>query len=307
MARPVRGNPIRWIDITIKEADAEVKQLQEAFGEHCKSWAFQLEEGKGGYRHYQCRIVLHDKARLHEAKARLKLPRSAHLSPTNGNCRNFLYVEKPDGRLAGPWSHKDGRCQWLNVVRDQERPWQREVGNFPYDRRLVHFIYDPNGGAGKSTFAQYHSYRFGAVYITGWNDPKEVVQSTFAQVSDNQDEVFIILDLPRVRLSRDKFYELFNNLESIKNGCLQEYRYKFQRKFIGRSRVVVFSNWRIERDDRLSADRWRLYELTGDYELVEALEHPPDPEAVAAHEDLIAAQERGEAYGYGEQAQWPDF
>ena len=59
-------NAIAVYDFTLKEDGVTVKDLSEFCKNWSKKWVFQLEQGDGGYRHYQGRLSLIKKRRVGE-------------------------------------------------------------------------------------------------------------------------------------------------------------------------------------------------------------------------------------------------
>ncbi len=89
-------------DFTLPETDNPPAAVRAWLKEKCKKWCFQLEEGDGGYIHYQGRISLKVKSRHGPQRT------GAHWSPTtNENRDNNFYVTKPETRINGPWKDTD--------------------------------------------------------------------------------------------------------------------------------------------------------------------------------------------------------
>ncbi len=239
---------------------------------YAKKWIFQLEEGLDTkYLHYQIKWDLRSKMR---GSSLSHLLRDAgitgfHLSPSHD--KSFKYVMKDLTRVAGPWRDEPPLPPKMKVVEDTKHGWQSSLEAMPFDDRKVIFVCDPVGGNGKSTWSQYRAWKHDSVLVKQWQHPSQVTQAIFAQLPTDEkyvDHCEIIVDCTRASLSEDGRKELASALEGAKDGFIQEFRYKYQRKYLGSTRLIVFSNWRFTKSDHLSRDRWSCWSISGDRTLV---------------------------------------
>lgn len=103
--------PLYTFDMTIwHDQCSDRGQLLKFLREHCKKWAYQLEQnGDDGKLHWQCRVSLIKKKRKSEFLAVLPFPHSS-VSPSSSSVhegQNFNYTMKADTRVEGPWTDKD--------------------------------------------------------------------------------------------------------------------------------------------------------------------------------------------------------
>jgi len=260
-----------WVyDLTIKESQNPKILLITAFKALAKKWVFQEEQGSSGtgYRHYQCRLNLQAKLRattLYTKLTSLGIT-GVHISPTsNAGKLGFTYVMKSDTRIAGPYKDSDIPVPThLNVVEEHKMSWEEQVEQLTFDMRSIHFICDTEGLQGKSTWSLYRHIRHKAIYITAWDEPIQVFQAVYSsvQASPAFSRHEIIIDLPRSRLPQPKLYQLWTILEGIKNGYIQEYRYQHRKAYLGPTRLIVFSNYRLEPGQHLTRDRAHHYTIT---------------------------------------------
>ncbi len=265
-----------WVyDLTIKSLNNTPEGITTAFKSIAKKWTFQEEEGETtGYRHYQARLNLQSKLRLGTLASTLESLgiTGVHITPTsNAGKQGFTYVMKDDTRIAGPWRDSDMLIpDHLEIVNESKYDWQSQVERLPYDMRKIHFICDPAGCMGKSTWSLYRHVKYKSAYITAWDEPIQVFQALYASVKESPpfSTHEIIIDLPRNRLSDTKLGQLWTILEGIKNGYVQEYRYQHRCVYLGKTRLIVFSNYALEPGSKLTRDRAKHYSIAFD-ELIE--------------------------------------
>lgn len=129
--------------------------------------------------------------------------------------------------------------------------WQQqlftELEGEPHKRRVI-WIWSPEGGTGKSTFAKHVAIKLNALVVTrGGSD--DIIHAY-----DNQK--IVIFDYPR---STDPTYIHWNLFEELKNGMTFSKKYNSRQKIFDCPHVVVFSN--IDPSDymhKLSDDRWKI-------------------------------------------------
>lgn len=251
------NNPVFVYDLTIPEEGNTRDSIEQAFELHAKKWTYQLEQGEGGYRHYQCRISLVKKQRIKpviETFAEFK----AHVSPTSAkNMGNDFYVMKEDTRVEGPWTNVK-----IFIPRDVRKmtqlfPWQEKMLELIKieEDRIIHYIYDPNGNNGKSSFVRYCDVYGHGKFIPPINDAKDVCQA----VCCLGEQKCYFLDMPR-SMPKDKLQSLYAAIEQVKSGSVYDTRYKLKQLIMDPPNVVIFGN-QMPNIELLSVDRWRIYTI----------------------------------------------
>lgn len=252
-------NPICCYDITIREEDCERDEIQDFCSTHCKKWGFQLEQGEGGYRHYQLRVSLKKRTRLNQFIKFIQeeyFP-TAHISITSTKCKNdYKYVTKEEGRLEGPWCWDDkpiprqirGISLW---------PWQQKVVDSAenWDPRTINIIIDKEGCKGKSickTYITCHNY--GSV-IPPLTEYKDIVAATMGM----KNKKMFIVDMPRA-MKKEKLKGFYSAIESIKDGHVFDTRYTYREEIFDSPVIWVFTNM-IPNRALLSSDRWKYWEI----------------------------------------------
>lgn len=238
-----------------------------------KHYTIQLEEGDGGYRHYQGRISLIKKRREAEKYILLALfpddTAPNYLAPTtNPEHRkgDAFYQMKTDTRILGPWTDKDEKIYIPRQVREMNglRPFQQYIfdDGDKWDTRHVNLVYCPNGNIGKSRLVAYcRAYQKGRA-LPPVNDYKDLLR----MVCDLPTSKLYLFDMPR-SLNKDKLYQFFSAVETIKDGYAYDDRYHFKEKVFDCPNIWIFSNTYPD-TTLLSADRWKIWTVNDAYELV---------------------------------------
>ena len=134
-------------------------------------------------------------------------------------------------------------------------PWQRDLiemfNQYSENDRVIFWIYDPVGGAGKSYFCDYMSDK----------DPMNVI------VMDNQmsrdiscaygGQKYVLFDFVREEEHDIKY----GVLEKLKNGRIFSAKYESHVKVFKKPTVCVFAN-HVPRVKMLSIDRWKIYKVS---------------------------------------------
>ena len=151
------SNKISVYDLTIPSGKVSLDDIFKDFIKYCKNYVFQLEKGKTGYEHYQCRIRLKVRDRISKV---IKMFPFAHVSVTSTECKDDdFYVMKDDTRIKGPWSDKKQRVP--RQIRDIVlRPWQQKIVDMieKWDTRTINIVIDEKGNIGKTILATYVGY-----------------------------------------------------------------------------------------------------------------------------------------------------
>lgn len=257
------SNPIWVYDLTIKAENYSIALVKEVFKSIAKKWVFQLEEGKGGFRHYQCRINLRERKRLKELVTDMHQHGVTEMkvSPTHkSNKQRWTYVMKEDTRQDGPWSDRDMNLPpRLQVTLDNPKPWQSKLDTFGKDDRKIHFVVDLAGNSGKTTYALARAAKDPlCLYVKMTSSVEQIEQALFAKLAEYEafQSITVFINIPRTHSMNEKEKaRLANLLETIKDGHVTEFRYKYQEAWINLSKVVVFTNEDLQIRNKLSADR----------------------------------------------------
>lgn len=248
-------------DITWAWSD-EIETWKDFMRGYAKKWAFQKEQGEGGYLHGQGRMSLTSKKELHILCELMKSEglTGFHLSPTCttvAKSADMFYVMKKDTRIDGPWSDKDVvedkiMTRQLDKIKELY-PWQKSVKEYlkNWDDRQIMCIVQPSGDVGKSGFCEYLEYHDLAYEIPPMNDMQDIMQCI---MGINLKWKSFTIDMPKA-MKKDKLAGFFAGLECLKNGVAYDKRYAFKKRRFDRPNIIVFTN-SMPDTDLLSQDRW---------------------------------------------------
>jgi len=284
-SKKVSDNACCVYDFTLFDK-INVGDIREHLKKHCKKYCFQLERGEETEKeHFQGRFSLKIKKRKTEAVNLFKdLWKKFHLSITSKeNKGNNFYVTKEDTRLEGPFSDEND----VYIPRDirsikELRPWQKSLIDMlrTYNERIVDVVFDKGGNIGKSTLTRYMMLFDDAELLPFCNDYKDIMRMAF----DVGPKKTYLIDMPRA-INKEKLYQFFSGIETLKSGYCYDDRYKFTRRLFDRPRICIFTN--VEPDQTLlSKDMWKIWTVI-DNQLkpyktpADELEFIPDEEAGA--------------------------
>lgn len=134
--------------------------------------------------------------------------------------------------------------------------WMQELIDYikgPRDYRKIYWIWDLEGGKGKTRFCKYLLKRFkDCVYFTGGR----TMDITSQLLECEYDPKLCLFDLPR----SNEGHIAYNALEQIKNGLINSSKYKGGFKMFDSPHVIVFANFKPELSE-LSSDRWIIKQI----------------------------------------------
>jgi len=270
------ASPLCQYDFTIKADGLTYTDLVAIAKTIFKKWVFQLEQGESsGYLHYQGRGSLIKRRRLPEAialftKAGLT---GFHLSPTsNGNGDSFAYVMKLDTRVEGPWSDQDKEPAYIpRQYRDiAPYPFQQSIIDSlnTFDSRTINCVVDLKGCQGKTTIGCICCLMHNGIRLPPVDDSKLLLASVCDILTAKKERSPgpIFVDLPR-SFAYAKQREIFSAIEDIKNGHVQDLRYRHTEWWFDSPPVWVFMNQPPD-SSCLTRDRWKLWTIDPDHRLV---------------------------------------
>jgi len=223
-----------------------------------KKYVFQLEKGDGGYEHYQGRLSLIKKRRRNEALALFGDNKPQYFKPSvSKTVGSAFYVTKLDTRIKGPWTDQDEIPVITRQVQEMDglRPFQQTIidDKDKWDTRTINIVYCKRGNVGKSLLVGYcRSHKIGRA-LPPVNDYKDLLR----MVCDLPTSKMYLFDMPR-SLNKDRLYQFFSAVETIKDGYAYDDRYHFKEKVFDCPNIWIFSNT-LPDTDMLSKDRWKIW------------------------------------------------
>jgi len=261
----------------------EIDAVKQCFSLSCKEWAFQKEAGnESGRVHLQARISLKVKERI--TGVIKKFP-GWHISVTsNENRGNMFYVLKEETRLAGPWTSKDVVIYVPRQVREVSvlYPWQMHIirDATVWNTRTINVVIDTVGNSGKSVLKSWIMCHGIGISLPYSNDFRDISR----MVMDQPKKSLYLIDIPRA-LKKDALHQFFAGLESLKDGIAFDDRYKFRTEQFDCPNIWIFMN-QVPNLNYLSQDRWRIWSIDGDRELVSQNEALDSSEASSSEENV---------------------
>lgn len=235
----------------------------------CKKFGFQQEIGEHGYRHYQIRISLIKKTTQNNLRKLLSdtVLKGCHISITSNNCNDvYHYVNKEQTRVEGTKAYTDKSPpppemtdQLKDFLNYELYPWQEEVADIAKetDNRKITFIYDPNGNNGKSILCEFLEWNDLADEIAMCNSFEDISSYICSRRQQGFKSHCYIVDMPRA-MKKEKLYQFYSGLESIKNGICFDKRYSASKIRFNRPQIIVFTNVMPQELDSFSKDRWQI-------------------------------------------------
>lgn len=253
--------------------DLSIEEYKNLLKKWAKKWVFQKEQSDSGYIHYQGRISLIKARRESEIKNVLR--RAGHLdyfqyikpTTTEEHKKEAFYATKEDTRIEGPFSNEDQERYIPRQIREitSLRPFQSSIIERAneWDTRSINVIYCEHGNMGKSILVGYlRAYGIGRA-LPPVNDYKDLLR----MVCDLPTSNCYLFDMPR-SLNKDRLYQFFSAVETIKDGYAYDDRYQFKEKVFDCPNIWIFTNT-LPDFNMLSLDRWKLWTIDEKFSLVE--------------------------------------
>lgn len=210
--------------------------------------------------HLQGFMALKRRQRLSQLK---KTPlKNAHLEPCiAGEEENIAYCTKDNN----VWFMHPKPKAPLKIITNL-RPFQNKIETMileePDDRKII-WAYDEKGSKGKSAFCRYLIHKHKACYLTE-GKKSDLLNIVYNYCSNpNNDLNLVVVDIPRSNQNVS-----YKSLEEIKNGIICNTKYETGTLVINHPHIVVFANF-LPDYSQFSEDRWEVYNITDDYDLIE--------------------------------------
>jgi len=230
--------------------------------DNCKKFTLQQERGEEtGYVHFQGRMSLKVKTRKPS-----KPVSSFHFTPTSTeNMDNDFYCIKSSTRIAGPWTDKDTEMYVPRQIREITNlyPWQQYIASHydDWNTRVINIIVDPKGDNGKTSVKGYmRAHKLGQP-IPFCNDFKDILRMAYCMKTSK----CYLIDIPRA-IKKDKLFQMFAAIESLKDGYAYDDRHTFKEKYFDCPNIWVFTNTYPD-ISYLTDNRWAFWGIDEDKKL----------------------------------------
>lgn len=238
-------------------------ELSKTLDEISKRWIFQLEQGKETNRfHFQGRFSLITKKRKCECLKLFPNFKTISLLPesTAGEEESTFYCMKKDDTFRqGPWNNEKKKIYIPRQITEIKNlhPWQQQIIDISkvWDTRHINIIFDKHGNNGKSTLCTYMGVFGLGKLLPFCNDYKDILRMTY----DVGVQKAYLIDIPRA-ISKERLFQFYGAIETIKSGYCYDDRYKFQDRYFDCPNVFVFTNV-LPDESLLSKDRWNYWTI----------------------------------------------
>jgi len=258
----------RWCftlnNYTTKDIEALCFILQSA----CLKYAFKKEKGQEGTHHLQGFFVLNKKKRLTAIKALGDCLNRCHLEICKGSdLDNELYVCKADTSI-DCIVYQYGYIKKLNIIQSLKiiselRPFQKLVLECidTKDDRTIHWVYDREGGKGKTSLMKYIDYHKHAICCSGGKD-SDIYNLFWNYIEKDKKNVNLLnnLDCFVYNVARNHTFKQYTLLENIKDGFLTNSKYECGTMNFNSPSVVVLAN-HMPDIEAMTDDRWNIIEI----------------------------------------------
>lgn len=142
---------------------------------------------------------------------------------------------------------KKMKMEALNL-NDRQNFWLEKIEN--QNDRQITWVWDQDGGAGKTTFTRWLKYMRGAITLAGGKAADMACMISAALDDGNEGEYFVI------DISRDREdYFSYATLEKIKDGDLPDPKYKSEMIEFDEAKIIVMANF-APNLSKMTHDRW---------------------------------------------------
>lgn len=217
-----------------------------------EKFVFQEETGESGTPHLQGNVVLKKKGRWSE----FKLPKEIHWTATRNAEAAWKYCMKAESRTGKIFTY--GGEQPLKLITEM-RPWQQTILDIIMtepDDRTVNWIYDEQGGQGKTQLIKYLIHHHEAILCNG-GKASDMINVVFNAYQNKKQIHVVLFSLTRPEGNRISTAAL----ESIKDGCICNTKYETGSVIFNSPHVFVFANLPPDRTT-LTDDRWNIIDIT---------------------------------------------
>lgn len=239
-----------WFFTLNNHTEDEVNQIIDILApKNCK-YVFQEEIGAEGTPHLQGTISFNQKCRACE----LILNKRIHWESTRNLDASIKYCIKADTSTGKQWTNMI-LPRIPKPIKIELREWQSKLVEYylsdPDDRKLK-WVWDPEGGQGKTTFCKY--------LLQTYKDITYICATKSADIltKANETSKLYLIDIPRCN-----DFSPYNAIEQLKNGLIDDCKLKKESRFlmIEPPHVIIFSNHKPE-CGKLSNDRLEIIDLS---------------------------------------------
>ena len=121
--------------------------------------------------------------------------------------------------------------------------------------RSVYWLWEPDGGVGKSMLVRYLCMSMRALLVSGKDSDIKHGVVSFKEASGEGPEL-VIVDCPRSSVG----YVSYSGIEQVANGCFFSSKYESAMCITTQPKILCFAN-EPPNVERMSLDRWQIYRI----------------------------------------------
>uniref|UniRef100_A0A8A4XCL2 Replication-associated protein n=1 Tax=Chrysolophus pictus Smacoviridae sp. TaxID=2814972 RepID=A0A8A4XCL2_9VIRU len=211
-----------------------------------KKWIIAMEEGKGGYKHYQIRLSVSNESFFDWCKDHIPW---AHLEEASDKWE----YEKKEGHYWTSWELPAVRKLRFGEITEVQRRALKALRT--QSERQVDVWYDKDGGSGKTWLGTHLLETGEALYIRANAYNTEAICNFIVHNWNGQR--IIVIDIPRA-FDPKKATGLYETIEMIKDGPVFSLKWEGSWKNVRGTKLLVCTNTKLDMK-MLSKDRWRFH------------------------------------------------
>lgn len=275
-----------WDTNVLQKKLPTIDRLKNFLDSIAEEAVFQEERGSlAGKVHYQGQLNLigtrkPQKDVLQLFKDRFKNVSGLTLKKVYDKNAMLAYNTKLETRVSGPYYCGSLELHDIAYSNMELKPWQRDlyqlILDVKYEKHLDHKLFrdryiiwvsDPIGGSGKSEFIKW--LRTGQKKLEVRKLPIDSVDrliSAVATVTKQKTIDLFVIDDTRTKGKDSSFEDMFESMETIKNGHVVSCMYgKYTESIFQRPLFIFFTNRKpLDYQDKLSIDRWYPMQILKD-------------------------------------------
>lgn len=218
----------------------------------------QKERGEGGTEHFQGVVQYRNQVTFKTLKA---LDPAIHWEGCHNLKAALRYVTKVDTRIDGPWSMGWDIPEPIRTLQPSNfKPWQTEMDTIlkgDVDDRKVYWLFEPEGGVGKTAYSKYLAEHRGCLVLGGKSADIKHGIATWLQ----RGRKLPIVVFHFTRTVED--YVSYEAIEAVKDGIFFSGKYESGMVIFNPPHILCFANF-YPQTSKLSVDRWKVGLISGD-------------------------------------------
>lgn len=244
----------RWCFTVNNPEEKEIFLLVEFLAQ--MDYVFQEEIGESGTRHLQGTFSSKNPIRFSRLK---KLIPRAHWEPCRDWKASIKYCSDPNKRSGKIW--KSTNLVLPRPVQDVVKSkganfiqrYIKSIAQTVPDDRTIYWIYDREGGSGKTALCRHLCLNFGAIMVGGkGNDIKYAI----AQHIEKNNVDIVLINLTR----QIEDYVSYDAIEQVKDGIFFSGKYESGQIIMNSPHIFVFANCEPSYE-KLTSDRWHVIDV----------------------------------------------